>query len=76
MVKVDIGQEILDADHQTVGRCHERLVSDCNEIGTDSSSAEDIESSQGLDVLEAFGKENIDTFHIANIRKKLVIFAY
>lgn len=76
MVDIDLRQEIFDTYHETVGGSHKGLIAYCNQICTDSATAENVESRQSFDILEAVGKENIDTFHIANIRKNLVNFAY
>ena len=55
-----------------VRRAHERLFADCDQFAPETCPAQDVVGAEGLYVLEAVRKKNVDSFHT----EKISIFAF
>lgn len=60
------------ADGDTVRGTHERFFADCDEFAPETRPAQDVIGAEGLYVLEAVRKKNVDSFHT----EKISIFAF
>ena len=60
------GEEIetlVGSDCHAMRRHHERILSNGDKLNRNAPSPEDVGGGEGLDVLEAFRKKNIHSFH-------------
>ena len=60
------------ADGDTMRGTHERFFADCDEFAPETRPAQDVVGAEGLYVLEAVRKKNVDSFHT----EKISIFAF
>ena len=63
-MKGEIIEGLVDSHRNPVRGHNERFVAKRDEFYGNASPAEDVGSGEGLDILEAFSQENINSFHL------------